>query len=153
MVASGMDKNLSQACAGRLAARELCVLLVDDSALARAALAGLLQFYLHIGMAAEAGNGTQALELAARLQPDVVITDLHVQDCDGLKLIEIFRQRFPSTRSVLTSAHEAPTLKATSLQHGADAYIPKHLLSSELPHLLTRMFPEAAKLTISKAIE
>ncbi len=122
-------------------ARELRVVLVDDSDLFRRALARLLRVYCGIRVAAEAANGRDGFALAARLQPDLIITDLEMPELDGLRLIELLRREYPSMRSILVSCHDGPALHAHSLRHGADAFIPKECLPTELPGLLASLFP------------
>jgi DNA-binding NarL/FixJ family response regulator len=126
-------------------ARKIRVVLVDDSSLVRAAVAKFLRVYSHIRIAGQADNGKDGFSLAARLQPDLVITDFQMPGLDGLQLVKLLRQEYPGMRSIITSAHDAPTLQAASQQHGADAFVAKQSLAGELPPLLTRLFPDCAK--------
>jgi DNA-binding NarL/FixJ family response regulator len=129
-------------------ARKIRVVLVDDSVVVRDALVCLLGLYFHIRVAGQAGNGADGFALAARLQPDLVITDFQMPGLDGLQLVELLRQEYPAIRSIITSAHDAPTLQAVSQRRGADAFVAKQCLASELPRLLTCLFPDCAKPSI-----
>jgi DNA-binding NarL/FixJ family response regulator len=118
------------------------VLLVDDCASALSALGNLLGFYGHLRIAGQAENGRDGLALAERLQPDLVITDLDMPTLNGLQLVELLRQRHPTIKSIIISALDCPAFEATSLRHGADGFIAKQRLAGELPHLLSRLFPD-----------
>ena len=141
----GMSNHSSRSNVESAPARKVRVVLVDDCTLFRDALARLLDLCFHLRIAGQAENGADGFALAARLQPDLVITDLQMPGLDGLELVELLRREFPAMRSILTSAHGAPTLKASSQRLGADAFVAKQRLAEELPCLLNRLFPDRAK--------
>jgi len=145
MVRGVMSNHSSRPDAKSARARKIRVVLVDDSLVVRDALVCLLGLYFHIRIAGQADNGTDGFALAARLQPDLVITDFQMPGLDGLQLVELLRREYPAIRSIITSAHDAPTLEAVSQRHGADAFVAKQCLAGELPPLLTRLFPDCAK--------
>jgi two-component system response regulator AlgR len=62
------------------------VLLVDDEPLARERLAALLAEIDGVEVVGEAGNGSEALEAATRLQPDVLLLDIRMPTMDGLEV-------------------------------------------------------------------
>ena len=143
MVRGVMTDLSSQSGAAAAAARHIRVVLVDDSARCRSALAGFLGSHSHIRIAGQANNGPQGFALAAWLQPDFVITDLRMPGLDGLQLVQLLRREYPGIRSIITSAHDGPALRAECRRHGADAFITKQRLPEELPPLLTRLFAPA----------
>jgi DNA-binding NarL/FixJ family response regulator len=122
-------------------AREIRVLLVDDSDSARNMLVEVLATCSGIRIAGQAADGLTGLALAGELQPDLVITDLHLPGRNGFELTGLLRQRYPSMRSVIVSDHDAPTYRAASRLHGADAFVSKWHLLQELPGLVTGLFP------------
>ncbi|MGV8908099.1 MAG: response regulator [Propionicimonas sp.] len=80
------------------------VLLVDDHNLVRAGLAGLLASTGDMAVVGEAENGSRAVELAAELEPDVVLMDLSMPVMDGVEATRgIIRHRPESVVVVLTS--------------------------------------------------
>ena len=117
------------------------VVLVDNSARGRMALADFLGGNARVRITGQANNGPQGFTLASRLQPDLLITDLSLPGLDGLELVQRLHREYPGMRLVVTSAHDGPTLEAVSRRHGADAFITKQRLPEELPPLLTRLFP------------
>ena len=83
-------------------ARKVRVVLVDDSSLVRGALARLLTRHYGVRVAGQAENGADGFAMAARLQPDLVITHFQMPGLDGLELVGMLRQEYPAMRSILT---------------------------------------------------
>ncbi|HXO14740.1 MAG TPA: response regulator transcription factor, partial [Steroidobacteraceae bacterium] len=70
--------------------------MVDSQRILRQALRILLAAEHEFAVVGDAGQGSEALELIGTLQPDVVVTDLHVTEGSGVQLIEQIRARFPN---------------------------------------------------------
>lgn len=101
------------------------VLLVDDHNLIRAGLAGLLASTDDMAVVGEAENGARAVELAAELDPDVVLMDLSMPVKDGVEATrEIIRHRSDSTVVVLTSFSDRARV-TDALRAGAVGYLLK----------------------------
>ncbi len=126
------------------------VLVVDDSELARVAIASELSAYSCVHIAGQAEDGTEGFALATQLQPDLVLTDLEMPGLGGLELVQRLRAKFPRMRLVVTSAHQGPTLHAQCLRHGADDFVPKERLPHHLPHLLNSFFPHLCNIDTKK---
>lgn len=105
------------------------VLLVDDDLHIRR----LLQSTLARGgyEAIEATTAAEALELAARSEPDAILLDLGLPDRDGLEIIQLLRQRTPAP-ILIVSAREATDQKVAALDLGADDYVTKPFDSDEV---------------------
>jgi NarL family two-component system response regulator LiaR len=108
------------------------VLLVDDHAVVREGLRAFLALQDGIDVVGEAGNGDEAVELAARLAPDVVLLDLVMPAGDGLSAIHRLRVTTPKARVlVLTSyADDSQIFAATAA--GAAGYLLKDVDPGEL---------------------
>ena len=101
------------------------VLLVDDQALFREALAMLLGVRDDIEVAGEAGDGATALALAAELSPDVVLLDLKLPGMDGIAVLTQLKAGDSKARVlVLTSATE-PASASLALRSGAAGVVYK----------------------------
>lgn len=83
-------------------AREIRVLLVDDSPLAIELIRRLLAGAPEIKIVGTAGNGLQALELIPRVRPDVICTDLHMPKMDGLEFTRVLMTQNPLPILVLS---------------------------------------------------
>ena len=145
MVTSVMRKDKSRPGARSASARKIRVVLVDDSALSMTFLIHVLETFPRVQIAGQAEDGLDGFALTARLQPDLVITDLQMPGLDGSQLVKLLRQTYPAIRLIITSAHDGPLCHAASLQHGADAFISKRCLFDEFPHHLNRLFPDIAE--------
>ena len=108
-------------------------------------LVHVLETFPRVQIVGQAEDGLDGFALAARLQPDLVLTDLHMPGRDGFQLVKLLRQTYPAIRSIIISAHDSAPYHAASLQHGADAFISKGRLFDEFPLQLDRLFPDGAQ--------
>ncbi len=143
-----MSNHSTNVDAAAVAARRIRTVLVDDSVVARAALSRLLSRCPGVEVAGQAENGLEGFALAARLRPDLVVTDLRMPGLTGDQLVELLRHNYPRMRSIVTSAGDNPRREAASVQRGADAFILRQRLRRELPDLLSRLFPDTDRAAI-----
>ena len=100
-----------------------------------------------------AGDGRQALDLARRLRPDVVVLDVSMPELDGFQTLEQLRRDGPETRVVFLTMHGDDEFVAAAINAGAHGYVLKsriHLdLISAIEHALAgRLFvPSLASLS------
>ncbi|HEX6678259.1 MAG TPA: response regulator transcription factor [Actinomycetes bacterium] len=113
------------------------VLLVDDEATFRAQLRQVITDY-GVEVVGEAGSGHQAVELAHRLRPDVVLMDLRMPGMDGVMATRLLVQALPSTRVIVLSAYDVPALRNAAARAGAFAYLAKGCRASEIVEVITR---------------
>jgi DNA-binding NarL/FixJ family response regulator len=107
------------------------VLLVDDEPRLRGQLGAMLADY-GVVVLGEAGSGREGVELACRLQPDVVLMDLRMPELDGIAATRELSEVLPSTPVIVLSAYEDPVLMREARQAGAAAYLVKGCRASEL---------------------
>jgi DNA-binding NarL/FixJ family response regulator len=101
------------------------VLLVDDQTLFRAGLRTLLSTRPEIEVVGEAGNGEEALAIAAKARPDVVLMDLKMPVLDGVAATRRLRVALPSCRVVALTTFEDDELVFEVLRAGAVGYLLK----------------------------
>ena len=98
----------------------LRVLLADDHVGFAASVSRFLSPALDIvGVAA---NGWQALELATRLQPDVVVLDVAMPELDGFQTLDLLRRTDPDTRVVFLTMHGDDDFVSAAIDAGAYGY-------------------------------
>ncbi len=100
------------------------LLVVDDEEEVREALSDLLED-LGFEVVGGAANGSEAVELAAETDPDVVVMDVWMPVMDGLEATEEIRRRHPFVQVVMHSAYEDPGLQRGASDVGACCYLVK----------------------------
>ena len=108
------------------------VLLVDDQVLFREALHTMLSVQPGIEVIAEAGNGEEALHLAAELQPDVVLMDLQMPILDGVAATRRLKVEQPRCRVIVLTTFEDDEYVFEGLRAGAIGYLLKDTPSKRL---------------------
>ena len=118
------------------------VLVVDDALADRALVAGLIAKRLDSTIL-EAPDGRQALALIAAERPDIVLTDLHMPEMNGLELVTAVKERYPDVPVLLMTAQGSEDIAAQALQQGAASYVPKRRLADDLVRTLERVLATA----------
>ena len=101
------------------------IVIVEDQGIVRELLSALLAGEPDIELVGQASTGAQALELAARLQPDVLLLDIGLPDMDGLAVTQVLRRRQPEVRIIALSVYDEPHIVRAMLDAGAAGYVPK----------------------------
>jgi DNA-binding NarL/FixJ family response regulator len=115
-----------------MADRPVRVLLADDHRLMREGTAALFRADDRLEVVGLASDGRQALELAERRRPGVVLLDLNMPELGGLEACAVLRERDPAPEVLmLTVSEEEPDLYA-ALRVGASGYLLKDVAPSEL---------------------
>ena len=114
------------------APKRLTLLLVDDHTILREGLRALLELQSDLNVVGEAGTFEQAVELATRLQPDIVLTDIGLPGRSGLLLVRELRRVSPAARIVLLTAHATEEYIRAGLDAHADGYVLKDAGHAEL---------------------
>lgn len=112
--------------------RKIRVLLVDDHALVRLGFRRLLEDDPELTVVGEASDGTEAVELARKLVPDVVVMDYAIPGPNGALATRMIRKSVPSVRVLILSMHSEPAYVANSRHAGASGYLLKNALDLEL---------------------
>ncbi|MFE2754532.1 response regulator [Actinosynnema sp. NPDC059335] len=112
------------------------VLIVDDQALFREALATLLEVQPGIEVVGEAGDGEQAVRLCAELAPDVVLMDLRMPVLDGIAATHRLRVEQPGVRVLALTTFDDDADVFAALRAGALGYLLKDVSSARLVEAL-----------------
>jgi DNA-binding NarL/FixJ family response regulator len=111
------------------------ILIADDHALFRDGLRSLLQSQGH-EVVGEASNGRQAIELATRLHPDLVLMDVSMPDVDGISATRELTAQQKDVKVVILTASEEDDTLFDAIKAGAQGYLLKNLEADEFFALL-----------------
>ncbi|MFQ5419050.1 MAG: response regulator [Anaerolineae bacterium] len=114
----------------------LRLLLVDDHALVREGVAGLLEAHPDIEIVGEAEDGLQALEKARATMPDAILMDIEMPQCDGLEATRLIKREMPYVKIVILTVHDADERLFEAVRSGAQGYLLKSIGSAELIEML-----------------
>ena len=113
-------------------ADQIRVLVVDDIPETRDHLTKLLGFESDIDVVGSAASGREALEMAVRLSPDVILMDINMPDMDGIAATEQLSSTFPSAAVVMMSVQGEADYLRRSMLAGAREFLVKPFSSDEL---------------------
>jgi len=108
------------------------LLIADDHVVVRAGLKSLLAGVRDIEIVAEAADGDEALRLARRHRPDVVMLDVRMPGVDGLTVLAQLRSELPAVAVVMLSSYDNPTYVARAVALGAAGYLLKNATRDEI---------------------
>jgi DNA-binding NarL/FixJ family response regulator len=108
------------------------LLVADDHKLMISAVRAALADASDIEIVGEATSGSEVLPLVGRMTPDVVLLDLRMPGMDGLRCLELLRERHPSVKSIVVSGNDDPSAVEASLARGAVAFIHKTIDPGDL---------------------
>lgn len=114
------------------------VLLADDEAMIRSALAALLRLEADIEVVAECADGNHALSEATRLVPDVCLLDLEMPGLDGVEVAERLARR-AATRCVVVTRHARPGVLRRALSSGVSGFVPKTRGAGDMAEVIRRV--------------
>jgi DNA-binding NarL/FixJ family response regulator len=108
------------------------VLVADDQTAVREGLAMLVGLTNDIAVVATAANGREAVQLAAQLQPDVVLMDLRMPEMDGAEATRAIRTTLPETQVLVLTTYADDDSLFPALQAGAHGYLTKDASAEEI---------------------
>jgi DNA-binding NarL/FixJ family response regulator len=108
------------------------VLVVDDDPVVRFGLAMMLRGAADLRVVAEAADGAEAIELAARHAPHVVLMDIRMPGTDGITATEALRARTPAPQVVVLTTFDADAHVLRALRAGAAGFLLKDTPPDEL---------------------
>jgi DNA-binding NarL/FixJ family response regulator len=108
------------------------VLAVDDHPLVREGIAGLIGVQADMTLVAQAGNGREAIQQFRTHRPDVTLMDLQMPEMNGLDALIAIRAEFSEARIIMLTTYEADVHILRALKAGAQGYLLKNTLHSDL---------------------
>lgn len=136
------------------------VMLVDDHTMVRRGLATFLKVFDDLELAGEAADGEAAVQLCARILPDVILMDLIMPGMDGVTATRRIRQRFPTVQVLALTSFKEEELVQNALEAGAIGYLLKDVSAEKLAEAIrsahagrSTLSPEAAQALVQAATQ
>ena len=114
------------------------LLLADDQALVRGALAALLSMESDLEVVAEVGRGDEVVEAAREHRPDVALLDVEMPGMDGIAATAALREALPDVRVLIVTTFGRPGYVRRGLQAGAGGFVVKDTPARELAEAVRR---------------
>jgi DNA-binding NarL/FixJ family response regulator len=127
------------------------VLVVDDHAVIRRGVQGILSTYPEWDLCGEADNGQDAIRLAGELAPEIVIMDVSMPGMNGLEATRIIHDVLPETKVLLLTLHSSSEFVRSAFRAGARGYVLKSDAENELVRALNVVIGEGTY--VSPAID
>jgi len=112
--------------------RPLRLLVVDDHEVVRQGLVSLLERREHFQVVAEAGTAAEAVEMARKFEPDLIIMDVRLPDGSGIEACREIRAEFPTTKVVILTSYPDEEAVLSAIIAGASGYLLKQIRGRDL---------------------
>jgi two-component system response regulator DegU len=116
------------------------IVLADDHVLVRNGIKSMLESDTEINVVGEASNGTEALETAKALKPDILVLDIRMPEMTGLEAVAKLDQYAPQTKGVILSMHDSEEYVIQALDAGAYGYMLKDIDKNEFIKALKQIY-------------
>ena len=110
------------------------IIVVDDHAIIRRGVQGILHAFPEWELCGEAENGHEAVKLAERIKPEIIIMDVSMPVLNGLEATRIIHGILPDIKILLLTLHSSTELVRSAFRAGARGYV----LKSDAEHDLIR---------------
>ncbi|RPD51801.1 MULTISPECIES: response regulator [Chitinophagaceae] len=111
---------------------KISILIADDHTLVRETWSFILNTDPRFTVVAESGSGEEAVELAKKLRPQIVIMDINLPGINGIEATQQIRKFSPGTKVLGVSLHTQPTYARKMMQKGAMGYVTKNSSREEM---------------------
>jgi two-component system invasion response regulator UvrY len=111
---------------------KITILIADDHTLVRETWSFILNTDSRFSVVAESGSGEDAVEMAKKLRPNIVIMDINLPGINGIEATQQIRKFSPGSRILGVSLHTQPTYARKMMQKGAMGYVTKNSSREEM---------------------
>lgn len=108
------------------------IVIAEDHPMFRSGVRNLLQTTDDLIVVGEASNGNDVLELAGRLQPDLILMDIRMPGLNGIEATRLIKQRYPAIEVLILTMYQEDQSVLTAMQAGAKGYVLKDADEEEL---------------------
>jgi DNA-binding NarL/FixJ family response regulator len=117
-------------------ADKIRILIVDDHQLFILGLRTILELEPDMEIVGEASSGTEAIDAADRLHPDVILMDVRMPHMNGFEATRLVVDKHPEIGVVMLSLENSPVYHSTALQNGARGFLPKDSGKAEIARMV-----------------
>ncbi|MCK0104945.1 two-component system response regulator NarL [Marinobacter sp. S0848L] len=103
------------------------ILLIDDHPLLRRGIKQLIELEPDMNVAGEANSGAEGIELALKIEPDLILMDLNMPEMDGIEALRKLREHNISSRIIMFTVSDQEDDVVAALRAGADGYLLKDM--------------------------
>jgi len=140
--------------------QKIRVLIADDHGIVREGIRMILAAQEDIEVVGEASTGREAVELARRMQPDVVLMDISMPDLNGIEATRRIREEMPGVQVLGLTMHEEENYVFQMLKAGGAGYVLKRAAAEDLVAAVRAaargevfLYPSVAKLVVRDYLE
>lgn len=119
------------------------VFIVDDSALVRERLIGMLSEIPELEIAGQAQNAHEGIESIRKCKPDVAIIDIRLPDRSGIEVLKIIKKDTPAPLVIILTNYPYPQYKKKCKEAGADFFFDKSSEFEKVLDVLKRLIQES----------
>lgn len=127
------------------------VLVVDDHALFREGMVGILNAQPDIQVVGEASDGLEALVMARALRPNVILMDITMPGVDGVEATRQIKGELPATRIVMLTVRDEDDKLFEAIRSGADGYLLKTIRAGQLLEMIRAAYRGEAAIGLGLA--
>jgi two-component system response regulator DesR len=115
------------------------ILLAEDQGMGRGALASLLGLEPDLEVVAQVASGSDVVEKALEVRPDVALLDIEMPGMDGLRAARELRSHLPTCKTVILTTFGRPGYLRRAMEAGASAFLVKDVPADELAVTIRRV--------------
>jgi DNA-binding NarL/FixJ family response regulator len=120
------------------------VLIADDQRVVREGLSLVLGLLPDVDVVGTASDGAEAVTLAERLRPDVVLMDLRMPRCDGVEATRLLNASVPASKVIVLTTYSDDRSVLEALRAGARGYLTKDAGGTEISQAMHRVLDDQA---------
>jgi DNA-binding NarL/FixJ family response regulator len=122
--------------------KALKILIAEDHDALRATIRDLIEAHFPGTSYFEASNGNDAVSIATKNAPDIILMDINMPEMDGLEATRRIKKVLPQTQIVILTINENHEYKTDAVESGASAYVYKRKMATELIPVLREMITD-----------
>jgi len=118
------------------------IVLAEDHAMFRQALASMLNFETHFNVVGEVGNGRELMTILKSVEPDILLMDIEMPVMNGHEAFHLIRKKHPDLRIIIVSMYDDDGLVSEFISAGARAYLTKDTPIDQLFAAINKVYNE-----------